>query len=608
MFKKLKSLNPFLLVFITFILFSCELPTQNNKVGNLTINFDSATSRDLIEPAIKMDIDSYLFSGIGPDGRSFEPISSNGEAVTITNLYIGEWTITVKGLNEDNISIAEGTSTATIESGKTVSTNILVEEYTGTGTIEFNITWPASDLENPQILATLTNSDSSYATDLSLNIDSEEGQATLSLDVPSGYYLLNFNIYDGSTSDINNKLFGKTNSIRVVKDNSTYVTFETTSSDLNLYGDLSVSVNNNIISPFRVTVSPTDRKVTEGETQEFLANVDVEGEYTYTWYVDGIVQDSSSNLYTIPNDLSIGNHTIDVVAMSNGIISSASTTLIVKENSQDFVQVQLFNTATKNLENQFMLEYGVEGIEQLFVTYPDEESASIGNLRAYKATNPMYTEDPIIIILGFNQSFDIPASNESWVPPEDYCQVQLVFRLTSEDPIELEDIESFFQTDCINDEYEIFSIDSTHSESRHVEIDKYGDVGEKLIGKLSCENCPLYGHEDFESSYQEGELVGYYDVDFNFNLTRGKDIDLCLLYFDSNGGSGDVDEIITLEGYSHSAPNPNYDLSREGYTFDHWNTESDDSGISYEIGDMIEVVQRTTLLYAIWEEATPPTI
>ena len=472
MFKKLKSLNPFLLVFITFILFSCELPTQNNKVGNLTINFDSATSRDLIEPAIKMDIDSYLISGIGPDGRSFEPISSNGEAVTITDLYIGEWTITVKGLNEDTISISEGTSTVTIESGKTVSTNILVEEYTGTGTIEFNITWPASDLEDPQIVATLTNADSSYTGDLSLNIDSEEGQATLSLDVSSGYYLLNFNIYDGATSDINNKLFGKTNSIRVVKDNSTYVTFETTSSDLNLYGDLSVSVDNNIISPFRVTVSPTDRKVIEGETQDFLANVDVEGEYTYKWYVDGIVQDSSSNLYTIPNDLSIGNHTIDVVAMSNGIISSASTTLIVKENSQDFVQVQLFNTATRNLENQFMLEYGVEGIEQLFVTYPDEESASIGNLRAYKATNPMYADEPNIIILGFNQSFDIPDSNESWVPPEDFCQVQLGFRLTSEDPIGLEDIESFFQTDCIiNDEYEIFTIDSTHSESRHVEIE-----------------------------------------------------------------------------------------------------------------------------------------
>ncbi|MGD6731538.1 MAG: InlB B-repeat-containing protein [Pleomorphochaeta sp.] len=604
MFKKLKSLNPFLLVFITFILFSCELPTQNNEVGNLTINFDSATSRDLIEPAIKMDIDSYLISGIGPDGRSFEPISSNGEAVTITDLYIGEWTITVKGLNEDNISIAEGTSTATIESGKTVSTNILVEEYTGAGTIKFNITWPASDLEDPQILATLTNFDSSYSEDLSLNIDSEEGQATLSLDVPSGYYLLNFNLYDGSTSDINNKLFGKTNSIRVVKDNSTYVTFETTSSDLNLYGDLSVSVNNNIISPFRVTVSPTDRKLIEGETQDFLANVDVEGEYTYKWYVDGIVQDSSSNLYTIPNDLSIGNHTIDVVAMSNGIISSASTTLIVKENSQDFVQVQLFNTATKNLENQFMLEYGVEGLEQLFVTYPDKESASIGNLRAYKATNPMYADEPNIIIFGFNQSFDIPDSNESWVPPEDFCQVQLGFRLTSEDPIELEDIESFFQTDCINDEYEIFTIDSTHSESRQVEIDTYGDVGEKLIGKLSCENCPLYGHEDFESSYQEGELVGYYDVDFNFNLTRGKDIDLCVLYFDSNGGSGHVDKIITLEGYSHSAPNPNYDLSRDGYTFDHWNTESDDSGTSYEIGDMIEVDQQEKTIYAIWEEDT----
>ncbi|MCY1153109.1 MAG: InlB B-repeat-containing protein [Sphaerochaetaceae bacterium] len=604
MFKKLKSLNPFLLVFITFILFSCELPTQNNEVGNLTINFDSATSRDLIEPAIKMDIDSYLISGIGPDGRSFEPISSNGEAVTITDLYIGEWTITVKGLNEDNISIAEGTSTATIESGKTVSTNILVEEYTGAGTIKFNITWPASDLEDPQILATLTNSDSSYLEDLSLNIDSEEGQATLSLDVPSGYYLLNFNLYDGSTSDINNKLFGKTNSIRVVKDNSTYVTFETTSSDLNLYGDLSVSVDNNIISPFRVTVSPTDRKLIEGETQDFLANVDVEGEYTYKWYVDGIVQDSSSNLYTIPNDLSIGNHTIDVVAMSNGIISSASTTLIVKENSQDFVQVQLFNTATKNLENQFMLEYGVEGLEQLFVTYPDKESASIGNLRAYKATNPMYADEPNIIIFGFNQSFDIPDSNESWVPPEDFCQVQLGFRLTSEDPIELEDIESFFQTDCINDEYEIFTIDSTHSESRQVEIDTYGDVGEKLIGKLSCENCPLYGHEDFESSYQEGELVGYYDVDFNFNLTRGKDIDLCVLYFDSNGGSGYVNEIITLEGYSHSAPNPNYDLSRDGYTFDHWNTESDDSGTSYEIGDMIEVDQQEKTIYAIWEEDT----
>ena len=48
------------------------------------------------------------------------------------------------------------------------------------------------------------------------------------------------------------------------------------------------------------------------------------------------------------------------------------------------------------------------------------------------------------------------------------------------------------------------------------------------------------------------------------------------------------------------------DVSREGYTFQYWNTEKDGSGIAYYPGDVIQTRSELDFhnLYAIWEKNT----
>ena len=69
--------------------------------------------------------------------------------------------------------------------------------------------------------------------------------------------------------------------------------------------------------------------------------------------------------------------------------------------------------------------------------------------------------------------------------------------------------------------------------------------------------------------------------------------------FNANGGSGTVPSAIsTYVGVANTIP-PNT-LTRTGYTFSHWNTESDGSGTSYATGSTITPSGNVTL-YAQWK-------
>ena len=88
-----------ILIFFSLILTSCNPSLLNVSKGDLVIRFNQNVSKDTLGPQIKMEIYSYIISGIGPDGRTFSPITSSGEDVTIRNLFNGDWNITVQGLN-----------------------------------------------------------------------------------------------------------------------------------------------------------------------------------------------------------------------------------------------------------------------------------------------------------------------------------------------------------------------------------------------------------------------------------------------------------------------------------------------------------------------------
>ncbi len=70
--------------------------------------------------------------------------------------------------------------------------------------------------------------------------------------------------------------------------------------------------------------------------------------------------------------------------------------------------------------------------------------------------------------------------------------------------------------------------------------------------------------------------------------------------YDANGGTGEMVSGIARPNESYTLPGVGF-TAPEGKQFAHWNTASDDSGVSYEVGGTIEPAGNMTL-YAIWED------
>jgi len=592
-----------ILILISLILTSCDPSLLNSTKGDLVISFDQSISKDTLEPQIKMDVDSYIIRGTGPDGRTFTPITSNGDDVTISNLFNGDWTITVQGLNEDGIAIGEGSDTVTIVANKVNSAHIEINEFIGDGTLELGVNWPIEDISDPQIVATLSQPNSNISHNLSFSINTNAGTASFNNDYNSGYYILNIALYDGDTTDINNKLIGKSYSLRIVKDNSTAYNLEIKKDDLNLYGEVSVSVANNISSSFEVSLSKTDVTLTEGNTQEFVATANTSGECTYYWYVDGEIQQESSNTFTTPNTLKLGTHSVDVIASKNGIFSSASSKIEIKEFSQSYVNMKIINRQTQAIEKEIVFNYGINNIENMFITEPGDVLPEFGDVQARKITSSSIYSNDRFIILGYNQLIeDSESFANSNIIPQHLAGIQFYFEGGESNNIIFDPDETIAMAHMPFDNFEYFGFDSSFCNDKYITITKIGDIGDQIIGKTNFYNTPINGYPDENMRNENATLIDNYDVEIEFNITRGDDINLVdiTLYNNIEGNQNNYN-YIAYEGQEIEVNN-NVAFSKEGYTFIGWNTEADGSGTSYLIGDTFIVNKTNVNFYAIWAQ------
>lgn len=78
----------------------------------------------------------------------------------------------------------------------------------------------------------------------------------------------------------------------------------------------------------------------------------------------------------------------------------------------------------------------------------------------------------------------------------------------------------------------------------------------------------------------------------------------CMVFFDANGGKGHMSpQEITKDAPTALKPNT---FTRDGYTFNGWNTSADGSGTAYANGEKITAGKDVTL-YAMWKEKEPET-
>jgi len=581
------------------------------ETGMLTLEFESEISRSTLKPEIEMEVNSYEVSGIGPEGRTFTPVRSNGEPVTIENLFNGEWRITVIGLNEDDIAIGEGSSTVNIIPENRVTTSITVVEYAGDGTISLEINWPAHDIEDPLLSAMLTNPTTNETIDLAFTSTLALGKATSVEDVPSGYYTLNVGLYDGSTTDINNKLFGTTKAVRVVTDYTTSGIVTVEKDDLTVYGDLSVRIGNGLSAPFSVSLTQSDEKIFEEDSISFTVSADTSGDYTYYWYVDGALQDATEDQFTLIGSLPTGKHSIDVVAYKNGVLASASTSFRLEPYPDNFFRVRLLSLETDEVEHEFHIEYGFENYYDMISSSPDEViiPTEISMQKLVFSPTPSSSMPDYSYIVGISKM--IPITSEMDSMPEEVSTVMFAtsYSSTGEYGIDSEESLSFnFTTNDMDSSYNAIGFDSSNSTGGTLTITKYGEEGEYFSGSISLDAVEVFALELDDNSYADPPLFGQFNVVCDFNVIRAEDYIFHAITFNGNNADTDFEYSDHMPtGTSEELPtfsnsySDNY-LEKTGYYLAGWSTAPGGSGDVYLIGDEFIMPDHDVTLYAIWRE------
>ncbi len=303
---------------------ACDTPhteTPEDNSGSLRVTIESGDSLGALTllPDTSMEPEDYRITGNGPSGASFETWTSDGSS-EIQDLELGDWQIEVSAFNLEEKEIGYGSGTVEIKNGQAAELNVVVRALTGAGSLALSVEWPAEEVENGAVTATLTSSDNESDTLAFETV--AEGKATFFSDeIDAGYYTLVLQLIDND-----HVVAGAVDTVRIVQDGLTEGAFSF--EDLNHpTGGVDIIVEPDLDDPLEVSISGATAQLSYGDTMTAAAEVANAGDATieYDWYLNGVVIGSGASV-TVGADLSPGSYRLDVVAFSDDGQRSGSAT------------------------------------------------------------------------------------------------------------------------------------------------------------------------------------------------------------------------------------------------------------------------------------------
>jgi outer membrane protein assembly factor BamB len=279
-----------------------------------------------------MDVASYVISLVGPA----EPVTVTADAsdttVSIGSIEEGDWLITVDGYNSAGTAIASGSQSVYVSAGQATTATIEVVPTRGQGTIDLEITWPASAVAAPSVDAVLTvDGGSSDTLPFVVDTSGDPAVATYSGTWDDGYYSLALNLLDGTTS-----VWGRMEAVRVIEGESSTGTFALSEEGMNLVDSGAVEVNliPNLQNPYELALTGAQGSVGTNQDMTVAVTLDpAETPDTIQWYVNGEPQvGAQSESVTIgPSGIVLaeGNYWLDVLVTKSSISSSAGMVFTV---------------------------------------------------------------------------------------------------------------------------------------------------------------------------------------------------------------------------------------------------------------------------------------
>ena len=315
---------------------SCEAmldPIAESGTGSISISVSENVSRTLL-PELSMDPALVAVVLSGPNGENREFSLDGGEGtVTASDVKYGAWTVQARAYNGDDVLIGEGQAECTVHSGETSSVNLVLSPLKGEGSLVLNAFWNVPDVEEPVLMAELTDG-SGNRNNLDFVLDLQEGTATYCEELESGYYALTLSLYDNEYL-----CTGAMEIVRIVKGEVTSGSFDFTDLKIN-YGSIDVNIDMSLENPLTPVIGNgtdiiglSEPLVLSASVEENLSGV------SYVWYVDGKAKSTGGD-YTFICDAA-GTYRIDLAAFSADGTRAGSTgfSLYVSDQIQSYMKI-----------------------------------------------------------------------------------------------------------------------------------------------------------------------------------------------------------------------------------------------------------------------------
>jgi hypothetical protein len=322
--KSLKISLAFLLGMIILLLACCDvtsvLPILNQEKGELKISIKTGEIARTLSPSLPLDVASYDIEGDGPGSAEFKVTGFTGTTFTKSDLFVGTWTVTVKGKNSNGTEIVMDSKTVQIKTALVTESSFLCTPIAGNGFFAVTLAWPTGLVVSPSVEASLTPDEGGDA--INLDFSETDGSASCnSTSVMNGYYTLNLKLLESSVSK---RVWSWVETVLIVEGQTTTGTWTLAKEDMNLVqtGGISLSIGSDSKKPVDVTLSGNKEILYTGSTMTVTASGNPVPD-SWKWYLDGdLLADQTGSSYSTDAGLEEGSHSLVAVAKKGGISGS----------------------------------------------------------------------------------------------------------------------------------------------------------------------------------------------------------------------------------------------------------------------------------------------
>lgn len=314
------------LAVITVVIFLLITGCASQEEGGsllLDLSFSDSISQKVsktILPDINMEVNSYSIILNGPNGEVEEAQADSSGIITIENLYQGDWTITATARNISDGDIGTGQGTVTIIARQTASCEIEVIPYTGNGTVDLALSWDTESVDVPSVIVNLISPLGAVVDNVTL----ENGDNLyVNNNISAGYYTLKILLQDGVE-----ERGGGADVIRVISGAVTQASVYIITSSVE--GGAGITIISDLNDPIEINLTGSEVSIVEGTTFTVTAEAVNASDVIYTWYIDGteMISGASEDQYTVPSDLPVDTHRLDVTIFTSDGLRGGSATHI----------------------------------------------------------------------------------------------------------------------------------------------------------------------------------------------------------------------------------------------------------------------------------------